>query len=80
MNNKSKLLINIAFIGKLLYTVPNSKKLINFNMSALARDFGVKDIRKISEKISPHIKQSYNILVRLIVKIKFQRSCHARMT
>ena len=38
MSNLSQ---NIVFIGKLLYTVPNSKKLINFNMSALARDFGV---------------------------------------
>ena len=37
----SNLSDNIVFIGKTLHTVPNSKKLINFNMSALARDFGV---------------------------------------
>ena len=41
MKSYSKLSQNILFIGNKLYTLPESKKLIKFNMSALARDFGV---------------------------------------
>jgi len=39
---QSKLSYNITFIGNKLYAMPNPNKLIKFNMSALARDFGVK--------------------------------------